>query len=54
MEFKQDTGIISGHAYGILDVKQVSTGDRLVQIRNPWGSGEWKGRWSDNSRVWTP
>jgi len=24
-----------------------------VKIRNPWGSFEWKGDWSDNSQVWT-
>ena len=21
-------------------------------MRNPWGSGEWKGKWSDNSDMW--
>lgn len=23
-------------------------------MRNPWGSMEWKGDWSDNSKLWTP
>jgi len=23
-------------------------------MRNPWGTGEWKGDWSDNSKKWTP
>ena len=27
-------------------------GVRLVCIRNPWGSGEWKGAWSDKSKKW--
>jgi len=25
---------------------------RLLQIRNPWGHGEWLGDWSDKSDVW--
>jgi calpain-15 len=27
---------------------------RLVELRNPWGKGEWKGEWSDRDRRWTP
>ena len=26
---------------------------RLVQLRNPWGKGEWLGEWSDNDKRWT-
>lgn len=26
---------------------------RLVCIRNPWGSREWKGKWSKSSEEWT-
>ena len=25
-----------------------------MKVRNPWGEGEWKGDWCDNSRLWTP
>jgi len=54
-------GLHSGHAYSILQVRKVNTGVmgiggttyRLLQIRNPWGSGEWKGAWADNSEEWT-
>ena len=26
----------------------------LVKLRNPHGSGEWNGKWSDKSDEWTP
>ena len=39
-------------AYAILDLKEV--GDiKLIQLRNPWGEGEWEGDWSDTSDKWT-
>lgn len=43
--------MFAGHAYGLLDVFEIST-QKLVLIRNPWGSDnpiEWNGAWSDNS-----
>lgn len=44
-------GIVQGHAYTIVNVKRV---DRfmLVQLRNPWGTFEWSGDWSDKSPLW--
>jgi calpain-15 len=44
-------GIVPGHAYSILDVRELH-GFKLVCLRNPWGSFEWKGDWSDNSAMW--
>jgi len=52
-----NTGVISGHAYGLLDVFEITDKrmenprktHRLLRIRNPWGQGEWKGKWSDES-----
>lgn len=45
-------GLVSGHAYTILSVMKV--GDfRMIQIRNPWGRGEWSGPWCDGSPLWT-
>jgi len=45
-------GIVQGHAFSILKLAEVD-GNKLMQIRNPWGRGEWKGDWSDNSSKWT-
>jgi len=54
-------GLHKGHAYSIINVRKVNTGTmgmggttfRLVQIRNPWGQGEWSGDWGDKSDMWT-
>ncbi len=32
------TGLVPGHAYTLLTARATSTGDRLVKLRNPWGS----------------
>lgn len=48
---KESHGLHKGHAYSILKVI-VSNQIRLVKIRNPWGSGEWTGDWSDKSELW--
>ncbi|KAI1319854.1 hypothetical protein EDD11_002848 [Mortierella claussenii] len=46
-------GIIGGHAYSVLRVGEYQ-GERLVQVRNPWGKTEWNGDWSDECDKWTP
>jgi hypothetical protein len=51
------SGIMTGHAYGIIDVFELPYPEqnkerkthRIMRIRNPWGKTEWKGKWSDNS-----
>ena len=49
-----DMGLITGHAYSILKAVQASNGERLIQIRNPWGQTEWNGAYSDSDSAWTP
>ena len=52
-----NTGIMSGHAYGLNDVFELDAPDhekdhkchRLLRVRNPWGRCEWTGKWSDDS-----
>ena len=34
-------GIVTGHAYSILQVYEAD-GLRLLELRNPWGRGEWE------------
>lgn len=47
------SGIVQGHAYSVMQVKEVD-GHKLVQIRNPWANEvEWNGPWSDSSPEWT-
>ena len=45
-------GIVQGHAFSILRLVDAD-GNKLMQIRNPWGRGEWTGDWSDDSEKWT-
>jgi hypothetical protein len=59
---KQMQGIVTGHAYTVLNVYEGGAGGaddddqaaplRLVELRNPWGRGEWSGDWGRGSRLW--
>jgi len=48
--------ILVNHAYGVLRIQEFQfkgKTHRLVQIRNPWGSGvEWDGDWGDQDPTW--
>jgi hypothetical protein len=44
--------LVAGHAYTIIQVKE-AFGNKLLNIRNPWGEFEWDGDWSDKSDRWT-
>jgi hypothetical protein len=50
-------GISECHAYVIMEARELSTGERLLKLRNPWGKGKkgnWEGAWSDGSKEFTP
>jgi len=56
-EDERSTGLISGHAYSVISLHEISHDGEtvtLLKLRNPWGKGEWKGDWSDKSPLWTP
>jgi len=48
------SGLVGGHVYSLLKVVEAH-GQQLVCCRNPWGNGEWQGRWSDRNDYgeWT-
>ncbi|XP_077578546.1 calpain-5-like isoform X2 [Stigmatopora nigra] len=63
MESRLPSGLVKGHAYAVTDVRQVRLGHGLlaffhsnklemIRLRNPWGSSEWNGPWSDGSAEW--
>jgi len=46
-------GILFNHAYGlerIEDFKDINL--QILRIRNPWGHGEWEGRFKDEDEAW--
>ncbi|XP_018423585.1 PREDICTED: calpain-13-like [Nanorana parkeri] len=48
-------GLVQGHAYTVTEGLQIEYNNRLediVRVWNPWGAGEWNGRWSDRSPQW--
>lgn len=56
MEHLRPNGIVMGHEYSILNMHEKmvdGTMVRLLEIRNPHGKFEFKGKWSDNSSEWT-
>jgi len=49
-----ECGLVGDHAYSVLRCVEAE-GNRLVCCRNPWGQGEWTGKWGDNNAEgeWT-
>ena len=49
-----DTGLVGPHAYTVLGPVELSNGQRLVKLRNPWGYEKYSGPWSDTDDTnWT-
>ncbi|XP_031314515.2 calpain-12 [Camelus dromedarius] len=54
-EYRTEDGLVKGHAYSVTGTHKVSLGFtkvRLLRLRNPWGSVEWTGAWSDSCPRW--
>lgn len=52
---RSKNGVHQGHAYTFLNALYLNLGgrqERLVQLRNPWGVGEFTGKWSDYDPKW--
>jgi len=48
--------LVGGHAYSILGIYEPTLTTekvRLLKLRNPWGSFEWQGAWSDKDSRWS-
>jgi hypothetical protein len=44
-------GLVTGHAYAVLRVVQTRNGTRLLQVKNPWRTKSWRGRFSRYDTV---
>jgi len=52
----EEVGLVNGHAYSLIAAKSSSKDPsvRLIQLRNPWGNYEWKGKYCDgDKKSWT-
>ena len=65
MESVLECGLVRGHAYGITAVRKVRPGEKLlktggthrlfmVRMRNPWGTTDWTGAWSQRLGRFNP
>ncbi|XP_053485140.1 calpain-5-like [Ictalurus furcatus] len=58
-----ECGLVKGHAYGVTALRKIRVGENLlpvcgtsrlymVRMRNPWGTADWTGAWSQGSQEW--
>ena len=56
LEYLSQMGLVTNHSYMIIDTiilkNPNGTEVKLLKIRNPWGTNEWLGDWSDESTKW--
>lgn len=54
-EVADQVGLVSLHAYAILNVRELADGTRLLLLKNPWRRVRWKGHFSPwDDENWTP
>jgi hypothetical protein len=50
-------GLVTSHAYAVMGAYTITddsgNSHNLLRIRNPWGTDNWSGPWSDSSANWT-
>jgi calpain-7 len=44
-------GLVTAHAYAVLDVFQSQNGTKLLQLKNPWAHKGWTGRYSAHDKT---
>ena len=44
-------GLVTSHAYSLLDVVEAEGGVRLVKLRNPWARFVWRGQWASGPQT---
>jgi len=49
---QNDDGLACSHAYTVIGHYETSRGDRLIKVRNPWGSEQYHGPWSKDDSIW--
>ena len=53
---KNKNNIVQGHAFSVLGLFVIDDADgnelNLIEVRNPWASGEWSGPFSDGDEAW--
>ena len=53
----ESMGLVGANSYSVMRTFEVTAREgkvKLLKLRNPWGTMEWKGDWSDTSDKWTP
>ena len=49
---QNDDGLACSHAYTVIGHYETSRGDKLIKVRNPWGSEQYHGPWSRQDEIW--
>mmetsp|Transcript_7231 Transcript_7231/g.15447 ORF Transcript_7231/g.15447 Transcript_7231/m.15447 type:complete len:578 (+) Transcript_7231:926-2659(+) len=44
-------GLVTGHAYAVLNVFQSQNGTKLLQLKNPWACKGWNGKYSPHDKI---